>query len=132
MIGRAKSNYEQLLHSSYPANINMLYNINNMPEIMSKCDIAITSRGRTGFELALLGIPTISMAQNERETKHDFMNESNGFIYLGKNPSDEMIEFSLGRLISMKQSGRMEMQLKMLKKNLRNGRKHIMNLIDNL
>ncbi len=132
VIGRAKSNYEQLLHSSYPANINMLYNINNMPEIMSKCDIAITSRGRTGFELALLGIPTISMAQNERETKHDFMNESNGFIYLGKNPSDEMIEFSLGRLISMKQSGRMEMQLKMLKKNLRNGRKHIMNLIDNL
>ena len=42
----------------------------NMPELMSSCDIAITSRGRTGYELALLGIPSIAMAQNQREEKH--------------------------------------------------------------
>ncbi|EYA68652.1 cytidylyltransferase -containing domain protein, partial [Bacteroides fragilis str. S24L15] len=41
---------------------------------MSKCDIGITSRGRTGYELAVLGIPTIAMAQNEREEKHGFVN----------------------------------------------------------
>lgn len=132
VIGRAKKNYEELLYSNYSDNIKLLYNINNMPEIMSKCDIAVTSRGRTGFELALLGIPAISIAQNERETKHDFMNESNGFIYLGKDPSNEMIELSMERLVSMNLSGRIEMQTKMLKRNLRNGRKHIMNLIDNL
>lgn len=52
-------------------NIEVLYDIKNMPEIMSSCDIGITSRGRTGYELAILGIPTISMAQNAREDRED-------------------------------------------------------------
>ena len=75
VIGRAKNNIDKLLaYNSFP-NIQVLYNIDNMPEIMSKCDIAVTSRGRTGYELAMLGIPSISIAQNERESFHTFIRE---------------------------------------------------------
>lgn len=131
VIGRAKENCDVIL-SNDKDNIEILYNIENMAEIMSKCDIAVTSRGRTGYELAMLGIPTISMAQNDREEKHNFISAENGFIYLGQNPSDRVIEDALDNLVSMSQHERHLMQMKMLRKDLHNGRKHIMNLIDNL
>jgi LmbE family N-acetylglucosaminyl deacetylase len=63
-----------------------------MPELMTSCDVGVTSRGRTGYELALLGIPTIAMAQNKREEKHGFVCNENGFTYIGLNPADEIIE----------------------------------------
>ena len=98
-----------------------------MPEIMSDCDIAITSRGRTGFELAMLGIPTISVAQNEREQRHNFMSEENGFDYLGINPSEEKLEEALDRLVNSGTQYRKNIQKKMLSKNLHNGRKDYLN-----
>ena len=63
-------------------NIEVLYDVSNMPEIMSSCDIGVTSRGRTGYELAILGIPSISMAQNHREEKHGFVCNENGLATL--------------------------------------------------
>lgn len=71
VIGRAKENIKQLMEYNKYENIEVLYDIKNMPEIMSSCDIGITSRGRTGYELAILGISTISMAQNAREDRED-------------------------------------------------------------
>lgn len=131
IIGRAKQNFEELLKCKQK-NVEILFDINNMPEVMNKCDIAITSRGRTGFELAMLGVPTISIAQNEREEKHDFMCEDNGFFYLGKNPDTSIMENALDKLLQMDFEQRKEIQRKMIAQNLHNGRKHIMNLIDNL
>jgi len=94
--------------------------------------VAFTSRGRTGFELAMLGIPSVSIAQNEREQRHDFMSEKNGFIYLGIDPTPDIVEKTLDSLVNSDDKYRSELQRKMLSKNLYNGRKHIMNLIDNL
>lgn len=131
IIGRAKANFEELLLYRQD-NVEIKYNIDNMPEVMSQCDIAITSRGRTGFELAMLGIPTISIAQNEREEKHDFMCENNGFNYLGREPSDNMMEAALDKLANATMAERKKIQMKMISKDLYNGRRHIMNLIDNL
>lgn len=71
VLGRAKTNIEELLKYNEKENIDVLYDVSNMPELMSKCDIAITSRGRTGYELAILGIPSIAMAQNKREENMD-------------------------------------------------------------
>lgn len=50
---------------------------------MINADIAITSAGRTIFELSAIGIPTIVLCQNEREVKHSFASFDNGIINLG-------------------------------------------------
>ena len=132
VIGCAKKNVESLMaYNDYP-HIDVRYNIDNMPEVMSKCDVAVTSRGRTGYELAVLGIPAITIAQNDRECLHNFLQERNGFTYLGMNPDDAVIEKALQRYINMSQEEREQQQSLMLAKDLRNGRKRVMNLIDNL
>ena len=132
VLGRAKLSVEQLLTYNDYENIDVLYDIKNMPEVMSKCDMAITSRGRTGYELAVLGIPTMAMAQNKREEKHGFVNHENGFNYLGLNPSDLVIETNLDLYLNLAKEERLEYQEIMLSKDLRNGRQRVMNLINSL
>lgn len=131
VIGKAKKNFESLL-SSNGGNIEMLYDISNMPEVMSRCDIALSARGRTGYELAVLGVPTISLAQNDREERHNFMSDKNGYLYIGYDPDKKTIEQAMDKLIFSDKSEREAMQKKMLSHDLRSGRKHIMNIIDNL
>lgn len=132
VIGRAKSNVDALMRFNEYPNIEVLYDIRNMPEVMSKCDIAVTSRGRTGYELAIMGIPTIAMAQNKREEKHGFINHDNGFNYIGLNPGDKTIESNLDLYINMPVDERQRYQDIMLSKDLRNGRQRVMNLINSL
>ena len=103
-----------------------------MPELMSACDIGITSRGRTGYELALLGIPSIAMAQNEREEKHGFVCNENGYTYIGLNPEDEIIEGNLKMYLSLSKESRQKFQNRLLSHDLRGGRKRVMALINNL
>lgn len=50
---------------------------------MRHADLAFSSQGRTTFELASMGVPTIVLAQNEREQFHGFAQMDNGFINLG-------------------------------------------------
>jgi spore coat polysaccharide biosynthesis predicted glycosyltransferase SpsG len=132
VLGRAKKNVRDLMAYNEQENIEVLYDIKNMPEIMSQCDIAVTSRGRTGYELAMLGIPTIAMAQNEREEKHGFVCEDNGFTYLGLNPENNTIEGMLDLYIHMNGIERKRYQKILLSHDLKNGRKRVMNLINNL
>lgn len=130
VLGRAKHNVEKLLeYNKYP-NIKVLYDVKNMPELMSSCDIGITSRGRTGYELAILGIPSIAMAQNQREEKHGFVCNENGFSYIGLNPQNEVIKGMLDTYIKMSQAGRLHYQEMLLKHDLRGGRKRVMRLIN--
>ena len=131
VLGRAKGNVEDLLCQS-GGNIEILYDAKNIPELMSHCDIAITSRGRTGYELALLGIPTIAMAQNEREMKHGFVCNENGFTYLGMNPGEYILEATLDMYLKMSQDERQKIQDKLLSHDLRGGRKRVMGLIKSL
>lgn len=132
VLGRAKQNVEKLLKYNEYENIKVMYDVSNMPEIMSSCDIGITSRGRTGYELAILGIPSISMAQNQREEKHGFVSNENGFSYIGLNPDDEVIKGTLDLYLKMSQKGRKHYQDMLLKHDLRNGRTRVMNLIKSL
>ena len=132
VLGRAKHNVKALLEYNKHANIEVLYDISNMPELMSRCDIGITSRGRTGYELAILGIPSIAMAQNKREEKHGFVCNENGFTYLGLNPPDEIIESSLKMFLDLSYNSRQRFKDMLLSHNLRNGRKCVMNLINSL
>ena len=131
-VGKAYADVNYAMSFNIYDNIDVYFDVTNMPELMSQCDIAVTSRGRTGYELALMGIPTISMAQNKREEKHGFVSIEHGFCYLGLNPSDTLIESNLDLYINMNQKDREEMQKKLLENDLRNGRKRVMSLIDNL
>ncbi|MFR3925625.1 MAG: hypothetical protein ACLTXI_10635 [Collinsella sp.] len=54
-----------------------------MSDHMRKADMALSSQGRTTFELACMGVPTIVLAENEREQLHTFAQMDNGFINLG-------------------------------------------------
>lgn len=132
VLGRAKNNVEALFNYNKYPNIEVLYDVSNMPELMTSCDVGITSRGRTGYELAILGIPSISMAQNEREEKHGFVCNENGFTYIGLNPADEIIESNLRMYLSMSKQTRQRFQDMLLSHDLRGGRRRVMNLINSL
>jgi spore coat polysaccharide biosynthesis predicted glycosyltransferase SpsG len=64
-------------------NIKIYSNVKNMAKLMSSTDLAITSNGRTVYELTSLGIPLISISQNDRETLHLFSRYHRGISYLG-------------------------------------------------
>ena len=132
VLGRAKENCEELLKFNNFSNITVLKDVKNMPEIMSQCDVAATSRGRTGYELAILGIPTFAMAQNKREEKHGFVSNENGFTYIGLNPPDEVIEATLDMYIKLSKESRLVFQQKLLSHDLKNGRSRVMKLIRSL
>ncbi|MBJ7311215.1 PseG/SpsG family protein [Rugamonas sp. CCM 8940] len=51
-------------------------------EQMLKADMAISSNGRTPFELAALGVPAVVISANARETSHRF-HEQASFIHCG-------------------------------------------------
>ena len=132
VLGRAKNNVDTLLAYNKYSNIEVLYDVSNMPELMVSCDIAFTSRGRTGYELALLGIPSIAMAQNRREEKHGFVCNENGFTYIGLNPDDEVIEANLRMYLSLNKKSRQHFQNMLLSHDLKNGRRRVMSLIETL
>lgn len=132
VLGRAKYNVGALMEYNQYDNIEVLYDVSNMPELMSSCDIGITSRGRTGYELAMLGIPSISMAQNQREEKHGFVCNENGFTYIGLNPADEIIESNLKMYLSLSKESRTRFHEMLLSHDLRGGRKRVMSLIRGL
>lgn len=132
VLGRAKYNVDTLMEFNKYENIKVLYDVANMPELMTSCDMGITSRGRTGYELALLGIPSIAMAQNKREEKHGFVCNENGFSYIGLNPADEIIESNLRMYLKMSRESRQRFQDILLSHDLRGGRKRVMNLINSL
>ena len=129
VLGRAKYNVDSLMEYNKYDNIEVLYDVSNMPEIMASCDIGITSRGRTGYELAMLGIPSISMAQNHREEKHGFVCNENGFSYIGLNPGDEIIKATIDMYLKMSKAERRRHQETLLSHDLRGGRKRVMSLI---
>lgn len=131
-LGRAKKNIEDLLRYNEYSNIDVLYDVKNMPSLMSSCDIAISSRGRTAYELAILGIPSIILSENEREKKHAFACNENGYTYIGLDPNDEIIESNLKLYLSLSKESRIKFQNILQEHNLRDGRKNVMNLINSL
>lgn len=102
--------------------IKVLNNVNNISYYMLQADIAFTSQGRTVYELAALGVPSIVMAQNGRELLHTFAQMPNGFMNLGlgNEISENTIKNTFEWLVNTPQI-REEMRELMLKKNLKNG-----------
>ena len=87
----------------------------DMPGLMAACDIGITSQRDTGYELAILGIPTIDV-----------------FSYTGPNPADEVIKSTLDTYLHMSAAERLHLQQVLLSRDLRNGRRRVMELINSI
>ncbi len=132
VVGRAYKHIAKAMEYNKFSNIDVYCDVSNMPELMTQCDIAITSRGRTGYEVAILGIPTIAMAQNQREEKHGFVSAEHGFNYLGLNPRDTYIESNLKLYLNLSQEDRRKMQKRLLSYDLKSGRRRVMSLINSL
>lgn len=91
-------------------------------DYMAKADLAFSSQGRTTFELASMGVPTVVLAQNEREQLHSFAQMDNGFINLGlgSEVTDGDIAATLGWIVNAP-SVRREMNRLMLANDLKAG-----------
>ena len=114
-------------------NISILKNITNISKYMLEADIIFTSAGRTIYEIASIGTPTIVMAQNERELTHFFASSEFGFLNLGLgyNVTKDELYNNFVELIEAYDS-REYMSSLMKKNDLKNGRKTIRKLIQNL
>lgn len=62
--------------------VEVVVNTSMISNYMQKADLAITSAGRTVFELASLGIPMLVIPQNDREMLHKFADLSLGVVLL--------------------------------------------------
>jgi spore coat polysaccharide biosynthesis predicted glycosyltransferase SpsG len=110
--------------------IRILKNIGHLSEVISNGDICFTSAGRTTFEIASIGIPTIVLCQNHRESTHFFASEENGFINLGENdriPHGKVLETFIE--LSNNLEKRASMHKQMIAQNLRDGKKNVLELI---
>ncbi len=89
IMGAGNKNSSQIkkLAASKNLNVTFLKDVSVVSEYMSKADLAFSSQGRTMYELAHMTIPTIVIAQNERELTHEFGYMTNGFINLGLGAS---------------------------------------------
>lgn len=64
-------------------NIYVRPNVPRVTKYMKNADLALTSQGRTIFELASMCVPAVVLSQNEREMTHTFASMKHGFINLG-------------------------------------------------
>lgn len=132
VVGPGYAEFEKIqdIAENSALNISVFKDVNNMAEMMKKSDIAISSQGRTMLELASMNVPTILMAQNERELTHEFGYLSNGFINLGLGEAidSSSIALTLEWLMNTPQIRR-QMHNQMQKKDLRNGFKRVKSII---
>ncbi|TWH79361.1 cytidylyltransferase domain-containing protein [Sedimentibacter saalensis] len=111
-------------------NIYVLSDVKRISEYMKIADLAFTSQGRTVYELATLGVPSIVLAQNEREQLHTFAQMQNGFLNLGlgKDISLKTLESTFEWLVGTEQV-RNEMRELMLKHDLKKGINNVIRII---
>ena len=85
IVGAGNKNYKKIINmvNDKKLNASVLKDVEVISEYMAKADLAFSSQGRTMFELAYMNIPTVIIAQSERELSHEFGYVSNGFINLG-------------------------------------------------
>ena len=100
---------------------------------MLHADLIFTSAGRTVYEVASIGTPTIVLEQNERESTHFFASNEYGFLNLGLGfeLSNEKLFTAFKNLVDSYQT-RQNMSLKMKSQDLKSGRKRVHKLIQDI
>ena len=111
-------------------NIYVYPNVPRVTKYMKHADLAITSQGRTIFELAAMGVPSIVLSQNKREQTHLFARLEHCFLNLGigKEVDQDLLENTLDWLINTK-AIRKNMYDLMLSYRLKEGLQRVKNII---
>lgn len=111
-------------------NIYVYPNVSCVTKYMKDADLAITSQGRTVFELAMMGVPSIVLSQNSREKTHKFAQMENGFLNLGLggNVNANVLENTLDWLINTPEI-RKNMYDLMTRLDLKSGMKRVRKII---
>lgn len=63
-------------------------------------DVLVTSAGRTVYEAAAVGIPTVVVAQNARESSHAHLGVGNLYLGIGSVVTDEQIVHTVTSLLA--------------------------------
>jgi CMP-N-acetylneuraminic acid synthetase/spore coat polysaccharide biosynthesis predicted glycosyltransferase SpsG len=110
--------------------VELLRDVAIMSDIIRTADIAFSSAGRTLYELAHMGVPTIVIRQNDRESHHAFASIDNGFLDLGlhNSVSATQIRTSFASLLD-DATLRRAMRERMLSVDLTTGLSRIVNMI---
>lgn len=110
--------------------VRVIKDVQMMSKYMAEADIAISSQGRTMYELAVMRVPTIILAQNEREMAHEFGYMKNGFINLGNgiDVEEDTLRETLSWLIHTPQI-RKQMKESMTRLRLTDGIVRVRNII---
>jgi spore coat polysaccharide biosynthesis predicted glycosyltransferase SpsG/CTP:molybdopterin cytidylyltransferase MocA len=89
VLGPGHSYYNQVKKSAdrLEGEVNLLKNVSNMAVLMKEADLALTSAGRTVTELMTVGVPTITMCQNNKEMRHNHSSSTFGVVNLGLGKS---------------------------------------------
>mgnify|MGYP004500440603 CR=1 FL=1 len=122
--------YKDVIKDDQKHNIYVHNNLKRVSKYLAVADLAITAQGRTIYELARMGVPSIVLAQNKRELEHEFAGMANGYINLGlgEKSSDNAIYSTIEWLISTP-SVRKQMHDLLLKKDFRKGQDKVIKLI---
>jgi spore coat polysaccharide biosynthesis predicted glycosyltransferase SpsG/CTP:molybdopterin cytidylyltransferase MocA len=85
ILGPGHSHYKDIKEKIKGLNgeVQFLQNVSNMAILMKEADLALTSAGRTVTELMTIGVPTITMCQNNREMRHNHASSTFGIVNLG-------------------------------------------------
>ena len=122
--------YSDRITTSEEDNVFVYKDVKRVSSYMSRMDLAITSQGRTVYELASMGVPAIVLAQNDREAKHVFAGIQNGFINLGiGNETDDETVISTIKWLLSTPNVRKEMRRLQLQKDFSKGHERVIRLI---
>lgn len=130
ITGSGYDSEKNAIYTQAERNIFVINDVKRVSDYMKEADLAFTSQGRTVFELASLGVPSIVLAQNCREQLHTFAQMQNGFLNLGlgKDVSGDTIEFTFKWLVETEQI-RYEMRNLMLRHDLKKGINRVVEII---
>ena len=115
---------------AFAGEVDIIQDVSDLSEKMLAADLAFTSAGRTTFEVAALGLPTIVLCQNERETTHFFASADYGFLNLGPGSrvTDEELLNAFTELLDNEAQRRYMAEL-MLAREIKKGRDNVLKLI---
>ena len=119
---------KKLFYEGYIITVNR--DVKIVAKHISKADIAITSNGRTVYEISSLGVPCISISQNEREMRHLFSYLCHGIRNMGiqSNVTVKDIAVNIEEIIGNYEL-RKKMSQYMADFNLKKGTERVVRLI---
>lgn len=86
VLGRGYANVtgvKKLVKALNFPNVTVHNAVDNMAELMRQAIVAISSAGRTIYELSSCGVAVCTVCQNTRECTHLFANQANGILNFG-------------------------------------------------